>query len=69
MRYTVEKTVFSLNPKIRFGILVGRNITNSETSYVDEERLRAAELKMRTLFQADKVRELVNVAACREIMT
>jgi hypothetical protein len=31
MKYTVDKSVFELNPDIKFGIIVGENIINSET--------------------------------------
>ena len=69
MRYTVATTVFELNPNIRFGILVGENLQNSETTASDEARLRAAESKMRETIPADKVRELPDVYLYREIMT
>ncbi len=69
MRYTVDTSVFDMNPNIKFGILVGKNIKNSETMTDDESRLRDAENRMRTIFQVDQVRELPNVSFYREIMT
>ena len=69
MRYTVDTAVLAINPNIKFGILIGKNINNSETMKADEERLRAAENKMRESFQADQVRELQNVSFYREFMT
>ena len=69
MRYTVDKSVFGLNQDIKFGILIGKNIKNSETLADDEKRLRNAEHKMRETVQIDQVRELPNVSFYREIMT
>lgn len=69
MRYTVDTSVFAINPNIKFGILIGKNIKNSETMADDENRLRDAEKRMREIFQADQVRELPNVSFYREIMT
>lgn len=69
MRYTVDTQVFDINPNIKFGILIGKNIKNSETTTDDEGRLRDAEKRMRGNFQVDQVRELPNVLFYREIMT
>jgi len=69
MRYTVDTSVFDINPNIKFGILIGKNIKNSETMADDEGRLRDAEKRMRETFQVDQVRELPNVSFYREIMT
>jgi len=69
MRYTVDASVFDMNPNIKFGILIGKNIKNSETMTDDEGRLRDAEKRMRETFQVDQVRELSNVSFYREIMT
>jgi len=69
MRYTVDASIFDLHPNVKFGILIGRNIKNSETTAKDEERLRNAEERMREAFQASQVRELPNVSLYRDIMT
>lgn len=69
MRYTVNESVFDLYRGIQFGILIGKNIMNSETLPADEARLRAAENKMRATVLVDQVRDLANVALYREIMT
>ena len=69
MRYTVDTSVFDINPNIKFGILIGKDIKNSETMTDDEGRLRDAEKRMRETFPADQVRELPNVSFYREIMT
>lgn len=69
MRYTVDKAVFEINPEIKFGILIGSNIKNSETSIEDETRLRQAEENMRKTVKAEELRALPNVALYREVMT
>ena len=68
MRYTIDKSVFELNPNIKFGILVGKNIENSETTAEDEERLRNSENKMREEIKPENLRDLHNVALYRDVM-
>lgn len=68
MKYTIDKSVFELNPNIKFGILVGENIINSETTSEDEKRLRNAENKMREEIKPENLRDLHNVALYREVM-
>lgn len=68
MRYTIDKSVFELNPNIKFGILVGRNIKNAETKTEDEVRLRKAEDKMREEVKVEQLRDLHNVALYRDTM-
>jgi len=69
MRYNVDASVFAINPNIKFGILIAKNIKNSATMTGDEGRLRDAEKRMRETFQVDQVRELANVSFYRTIMT
>lgn len=69
MRYIVDKAVFDINPEVKFGIIIGKNIKNSETKSEDGLRLRNAESKMREVIHGDKVREIPNVSCYREIMT
>lgn len=69
MKYTVDESVFEINPNLRFGIIIGEGIKNSETSPADEARLRSAEEKMRTSIKPEGIRDLRNVSLYREIMT
>lgn len=69
MKYTIDKSVFDLKPNIKFGIIVGHNIVNSDTSAEDEQRLRNAESKMRNEISQEQLRELHNVKNYREVMT
>ncbi|WP_326907988.1 B3/B4 domain-containing protein [Sedimentibacter sp. MB31-C6] len=68
MKYTVDKSVFELNPDMKFGILIGNNIKNSKTTLEDEERLRKAEIKMRDEIKVEEIRNLRNVSLYREVM-
>lgn len=69
MRYSVDQSVFEINPHIKFGILVGKDIKNSETMPPDQARLREAEKKMRESYQDSQVRELPHISLYRSIMT
>jgi len=69
MKYTVDEAVFEINPKLRFGIIIGDDIKNSDTSPEDEARLRNAEEKMRTSIKSEEIRDLRNVSLYRDIMT
>ncbi len=68
MKYTIDKSVFELNPNIKFGILIGNEMKNSATSQDDEERLRKAESKMRHEIKPEDIRNLHNVSLYRDVM-
>ena len=68
MKYTIDKSVFELNPNIKFGILVGINLTNSPTTEEYEKRLRNAENKMKDLVKPEEIRDLHNVSLYRDVM-
>lgn len=68
MKYTIDKSIFELNPNIKFGILIGNNIKNSDTREEDEERLRNAEAKMRQEVKPEEIRSLHNVSLYRDVM-
>ena len=68
MKYTIDKSVFELNPEIKFGILIGNNLKNSGTTPDDEKRLRKAENRMRDEIKPKEIRDLPNVKLYREVM-
>lgn len=68
MKYTIDKSVFELNPGIKFGILIGSKLKNSATGREDEARLRKAEEKMRNEIRPEDIRSLPNVSLYREVM-
>lgn len=69
MRYSVDMSILKINPNIKFGILVGRDIKNSETMPNDHARLREAEKKMREIYRDIHVRDLLNISLYRSFMT
>lgn len=69
MLYTVDTSVFELNPSIKFGILVGKNLKNSVTLEADKERLRNAENKLRDTIQIEQLKSWPNISFYRDVMT
>ncbi|MCD4712714.1 MAG: hypothetical protein K8R73_05465 [Clostridiales bacterium] len=69
MKYTVDAKVFELREDIKFGIIIGKGLENSETTDEDESRLRRAEENMRTALGQEQLREVRNVALYRDVMT
>lgn len=68
MKYTVFSEVFTLDPKIEFGIIIGRGLTVTESTPADRAALLSAQLSLRKTLTPDDVRELPNVAACRRVL-
>lgn len=68
MRYTVKAEVFDLEPKLHFGILVGKGLKNSESKSSDINRLRAAENKIRQAINTEELRNLPIVQGYRNTM-
>ena len=56
MKYTVNPEVFELNPDLRFGIIVAKGISNTETLPEETERLRKAECKARSLIKPEELK-------------
>jgi DNA/RNA-binding domain of Phe-tRNA-synthetase-like protein len=56
MKYTINPEVFGLNPNLRFGIIIAKGITNTETSSQETERLRNAEKNVRKIIKPEELR-------------
>lgn len=56
MKYTINPEVFGLNPNLRFGIIIAKDITNTETSPQETERLRNAEKNVRKIIKPEELR-------------
>ncbi|SMP60545.1 B3/B4 domain-containing protein [Anoxynatronum buryatiense] len=69
MRYQVMPPVFQLEPQLKFGIVIGKNLQNGETSATDLERLREAEASARVKLSAGVPRDWPTVAFYRDVMT
>lgn len=68
MQYSVDKSVINLCPNIQFGILIGENINNSNTSISDQNMLRIAEENLRKEIPIDQLKQWHNISLYRDIM-
>jgi len=68
MKYSVEQSVFDLNEDVRFGIIIGKNLKNTETLPEETERLRKAEEKLREEVKIENLRETPMVKKYRDMM-
>jgi DNA/RNA-binding domain of Phe-tRNA-synthetase-like protein len=57
MKYSVEDFVFTKNPDVCFGIVIGRDLRNGESSEADIRRLREAEAGLQRQLGNVEIRE------------
>lgn len=68
MKYTVEPEVFKLNPRLHFGILIGKELSNSESTPSDVDFLRRAEDHVRQTIKAEDLKSLPSIKEYRSTM-
>jgi DNA/RNA-binding domain of Phe-tRNA-synthetase-like protein len=68
MKYTVDPWVFEKNPEVCFGIIIGKDLDNSETTAQDSEMLKAAEQSIQEKFHQDNLKTHPQVAIYREAL-
>lgn len=68
MKYSVSPQVFTLDPRLRFGIIIGHGLKNRPSSRKDEMRLRNAEESVRGRINPAVLRDVPNIALYRETM-
>ena len=68
MKYTVYPQVFELNPNIEFGIIIGRDLTVSQSTESDQRILLSAQGAARQKIDPAIIRELPNIAAARQVL-
>lgn len=68
MKYTVYPEVFELDQTMEFGIIIGRNLTVSESTAADQQALLAAQTTLRDQIAPEAIRDLPGVAACRAVL-
>jgi len=68
MHYSVKPEVFAVNPQLCFGILIGKELKNSESTPEDTSRLRAAEDKARQRLKPEDLRKHPLVQGYRNTM-
>jgi DNA/RNA-binding domain of Phe-tRNA-synthetase-like protein len=68
MKYTINPEVFGLNPNLRFGIIIAKGITNTETSPRETERLRNAEKNVRKIIKLEELRSQPMIKGYRHVL-
>lgn len=68
MKYTIQPDVFDLNPRLQFGILIGKGLNNSESTSSDVTLLRDAENNVRQAIHEEALRSVPNIQDYRETM-
>jgi DNA/RNA-binding domain of Phe-tRNA-synthetase-like protein len=69
MKYTVFPELFDLDPDLKFGIVIGKDIVNGPSDNEDISRLRRAEEALRELILPEGLKTWPSIAAYREIMS
>ncbi len=68
MKYTVNPEVFALNPRLHFGILIGKGLNNSESTASDVDLMRCAENYVRQRIKTEELRDLPIIKEYRSTM-
>ncbi|MBV1758349.1 MAG: hypothetical protein KMY55_10975 [Dethiosulfatibacter sp.] len=68
MEYSVDQWVFDKNPSVRFGIIIGKGIKNSETTEEDSEILEKAEQLLRNRIEAGNLKNHKDIEIYRNAL-
>lgn len=68
MNYTIKTEVFRLNPRLHAGILIGKGLSNSESTPSDVYLVRNAENNVRQLIKEEEIRNLPIISEYRSTM-
>jgi len=68
MNYTIKPDVFELNPRLHFGILIGKGLNNTESTSLDTDLLRSAESYVRQIIIEEELRSLPVIQDYRDTM-
>lgn len=68
MNYCVLPEVFQLNPRLHFGILVGKGINNTQATSTDVDLLRRAENHVREIIKEEELRGQSTIRDYRDTM-
>ncbi|AOT70645.1 B3/4 domain-containing protein [Geosporobacter ferrireducens] len=68
MRYTIKPEVFELDPRLHFGVLVGKGLSNTASLPSDTDVLRNAENYVRQTIREEEVRNLPTIRDYRNTM-
>lgn len=68
MNYTVKPEVFELNPRLHFGILIGKGLRNCESTPSDVDLIRSGENHVRQIIKEEELRNLPIIKEYRSTM-
>lgn len=68
MKYSVDKYVFDKNPGVRFGIIIGKEIENSETTDEDATILEEAEQLLRNRIEPGNLKNHKDIEIYRNVL-
>ncbi|SHJ53928.1 B3/B4 domain-containing protein (DNA/RNA-binding domain of Phe-tRNA-synthetase) [Geosporobacter subterraneus DSM 17957] len=68
MNYTINPGVFELNPRLHFGILIGKGLNNSVSTSLDVDSMRNAENHVRQIIKEEELRSLPIIQEYRNTM-
>ncbi len=68
MKYEVSSYVFDKLPEVRFGVIVGKGMKNSETSEEDSELLRIAEESLKAKIPVSEIKTHEDIAVYRDAL-
>lgn len=68
MKYTIKPEVFEINPRLHFGILIGKGLSNSESTPSDVDLIRRMESHVRQTMKAEELRNLPTIKEYRSTM-
>jgi len=68
MKYSVDQWVFDKNPGVRFGIIIGKGIKNSETTEEDSNILEKAEQMLRSRIEPGNLKNNKDIEVYRNAL-
>jgi len=68
MKYTVDSWVFEKNPNVCFGIIIGKNLSNSKTTSSDSKDLEISETFVKNLISKDTIKTHPDIAIYRNAL-
>jgi DNA/RNA-binding domain of Phe-tRNA-synthetase-like protein len=68
MKYTVDPWVFEKNPEVRFGVIIGKGLQNSETTVEDSDLLAQAEENLRKKISAEELKTHPDIEVYRDAL-
>lgn len=68
MKYSIDPWIFEKNPNVCFGVIIGKNLSNTETSKSDSSELAESEIYVKKLFAANNLKTHPAIALYRDAL-